>query len=128
MVLCAIDDLMFSIKISTAAKALGVDIYFERAAENVVPRIRETRPSLVIFDLNSGRLQPLDVIRTMKADAELTGIHTLGYVSHVQTETIAAARQAGIDEVLARSAFADRLGQILTSAGTTTPQPRPPAG
>jgi CheY-like chemotaxis protein len=123
MVLCAIDDLMFSIKISTAAKSLGVDIHFERSADGVLPRIREKQPSLVIFDLNSAKLRPLDVIRTLKADPELKGIRTLGYVSHVQTDAIAAAREAGIDEVLARSAFSERLGQILTSAGTTTPQP-----
>ena len=62
MILCVVDDLIFSVKISTAAKALGVDVYFERAADSVVPRIREKRPSLVIFDLNSARLRPLEAI------------------------------------------------------------------
>ena len=116
MVLCVVDDLMFSIKISTAAKALGVDIYFERSADQVVPRVREKLPSLVILDLNSTKLRPMEVIATLKADPDLKEIQTLGYVSHVQTETIEAARQAGIDRVLARSAFSDRLGEILTSA------------
>ena len=118
MILCAVDDLMFSIKISTAAKALGVDIYFERSADQVLPRVRDKRPSLVIFDLNSTKLRPMEVIATMKADPDLKGIQTLGYVSHVQTDTIEAARAAGIDQVLARSAFSDRLGEILTSART----------
>ena len=120
MILCAVDDLMFSVKISTAAKALGVEIYFERAPDMVVPRIREMQPSLVILDLNSNKLRPMDVIATLKGDAALRQIRTLGFVSHVQSDVIAAARQAGIDEVLARSAFADRLGDILSSAKTTT--------
>jgi CheY-like chemotaxis protein len=115
MILCAIDDLIFSIKISTAAKQLGAEVYFERAAGQVVSRVREKRPSLVIFDLNSVRMDPLAAIRTMKSDPELQPIRTLGYVSHVDSATIDAARAAGIDQVLARSAFADRLGQILTS-------------
>ena len=51
----------------------------------------------------------------MKADPALKEIRTLGYASHVQTDTINAARKAGVDQVLARSAFADRLGEILTS-------------
>jgi CheY-like chemotaxis protein len=118
MVLCAVDDLIFSIKISTAAKALGVDIYFERAADQVVPRIREKQPSLVILDLNSTKLRPMEVIASLKADPGLKEIRTLGYVSHVHTDTIEAARAAGIDQVLARSAFSDRLGEILTSART----------
>jgi CheY-like chemotaxis protein len=116
MVLCAVDDLLFSIKISTAAKALGVPMYFERAADMVIPRIREKRPTLVIFDLNSAKLRPMDAIAALKADPELKAIPTLGYVSHVQTDTINLARQAGIDQVLARSAFAERLGEILTGA------------
>ncbi len=118
MILCAVDDLMFSVKISTAAKALGVDIYFERTPGEVVARIREKQPSLVIFDLNSSKLRPMEVIAALKADPDLKGIHTLGYVSHVQTDTIEAARKAGVDQVLARSAFSDRLGEILTSART----------
>jgi CheY-like chemotaxis protein len=116
MIICAIDDLIFSVKISTAAKGLGVDIYFERAADQVVPRIREKQPSLVILDLNSTKLRPMEVIASLKADPELKAIQTLGYVSHVQTDTIEAARAAGIDQVLARSAFSERLGEILTSA------------
>jgi CheY-like chemotaxis protein len=114
MVLCVVDDLLFSVKISTAAKSLGVDIYFERAAGNVIPRIREKAPDLVIFDLNSAKLRPMQAVAEMKADPALKGIRTLGYVSHVQTDTINAARAAGIDQVLARSAFAERLAEILT--------------
>jgi PleD family two-component response regulator len=121
MILCAVDDLIFSIKISTAAKALGAEMFFERHADMVLPRIREKQPSLVIFDLNSAKLRPLDVIAAMKSDEALRSIRTLGYVSHVDTETIRAARAAGIDEVLARSAFSDRLGEILTAPPTTTP-------
>jgi hypothetical protein len=40
----------------------------------------------------------------------------------VQTDVITAARAAGIDEVLARSAFSERLGEILSASS------RPPAG
>ena len=124
MVLCVVDDLIFSIKISTAAKALAAPVFFERTPDMVLPRIREQQPSLVIFDLNSARLRPLEVIAQMKADPALRDIRTLGYVSHVQTDVISAARGAGIDEVLARSAFAERLGQILTGPPSTR-QPRP---
>lgn len=116
MILCAIDDLLFSIKISTAAKQLGADVYFERHPERVVPSIREKRPSLVIFDLNSATLRPIEAIRALKGDDDLRSIRTLGFVSHVDSDTIAAARSAGVDQVLARSAFVQTLGTILTNA------------
>ncbi len=116
MIVCVIDDLIFSVKISTAAKSLGVDLHFERSAGNVLGTVREKRPALVIFDLNSKRLDPVAAIGALKSDPEIGATRTLGYVSHVDTPTIDAARQAGVDQVMARSAFADRLGDILTSA------------
>jgi DNA-binding NarL/FixJ family response regulator len=116
MIVCVIDDLMFSIKISTAAKQLGAAVFFERSREHVLTTIREKRPRLVIFDLNSSRLAPMDMIAAIKADPELDEVKTLGYVSHVDSDAIAAARRAGVDQVMARSAFTDQLGRILMSA------------
>lgn len=116
MIICAIDDLIFSIKVSTAAKSLQADVYFERSGDRLLDTIRDKQPSLVIFDLNSARLRPLDAIAALKRDPDLGSIRTLGYVSHVDTATIDAARAAGIDQVMARSAFVNQLGEILTTA------------
>ncbi len=113
MVLCVVDDLLFSVRISTAAKAIGVETYFERTPGAVAGRAREKKPALIIFDLNSRKLQPLDAIAALKADPELKTIPTVGYVSHVDAEAIDGARKAGIDDVMARSAFVARLGEIL---------------
>jgi PleD family two-component response regulator len=120
MILCVLDDLFFSIKIKTAAKALGTDIYFERTPEQVLESIRAKAPRLVIFDLDSGKTRPMDAIAAMKADAALRDIPTLGFVSHVHDDVIARARAAGIGQVLARSAFVERLGSILAPSSTST--------
>jgi DNA-binding NarL/FixJ family response regulator len=116
MIVCVVDDLLFSIKMSTAAKHLGVEMYFERSKDKVLQTIREKQPSLVIFDLNSGKLAPIEMIAALKTEPSLSSIRTLGYVSHVDSDTIDRARSAGIDQVLARSAFSEKLGEILTSA------------
>jgi CheY-like chemotaxis protein len=114
VILCVVDDLMFSTKISTTARAVQAQVAFERAPARVLSRIRSERPALVIFDLNSSRLHPIETIAAIKADGSISATPTLGYVSHVQADVIAAARAAGCDEVLARSAFSDKLGEILT--------------
>lgn len=116
MIVCAVDDLIFSIKIQTAAKSLQAGVYFERSGDKLLQTVREKQPSLVIFDLNSARLRPLEAIAALKRDPELSAIKTLGYVAHVDAATIDAARTAGIDQVMARSAFVSQLGEILTSA------------
>ena len=71
---------------------------------------------LVIFDLNSAKADPLNTVATLRSDPDLKAVPTMGFVSHVDTELIVAARQAGVDEVMARSAFAANLAKILTEA------------
>jgi CheY-like chemotaxis protein len=109
-----LDDLLFSVKISTAAKMLGAAVYFERNPAEIIASARDNRPALIIFDLNSVKLRPLQAIAALKAEPDLQGIPTLGFVSHVDSATIDAARQAGIDEVVARSAFVSRLPELLS--------------
>jgi DNA-binding NarL/FixJ family response regulator len=116
MILVAVDDMLFSSKIRTVAKLAGVEITFARTPPEIMEQSRVLRPSLVIFDLNSAKAAPLDTVAALKADPELATIPTLGFVSHVHTELIGAARAAGIDEVMARSAFAGNLAEILQAA------------
>jgi PleD family two-component response regulator len=114
MILAVLDDLMFTSKIKTAATQLGVALAFARSKDAALVAMRARAPALVILDLNNPRVDPLGIVSAMKQDPALAAIPTLGYASHVQTDVIDAARQAGIGHVLARSAFTAQLGQILT--------------
>lgn len=116
MVLVAVDDLLFSSKIRTVAKQAGVDVTFARTPAEILAQARALKPVMVIFDLNSAKADPINTVASMKRDPELSFIRTVGFVSHVDSATIAAARDAGTDEVMARSAFASQLAEILLSA------------
>jgi DNA-binding NarL/FixJ family response regulator len=116
MILAAVDDMLFRSKIRTTAKLVGVEVVFARTPAEIISQARTLKPSLVIFDLNSSTVQPIDTVIAFKADAALAAMRTLGFVSHVQTELIQSARAAGIDEVMARSAFATGLADILLLA------------
>ena len=120
MILAVLDDLFFSIKIKTAAKTLGTEVYFERAPDQVLESVRAKAPRLVIFDLDSVKMRPIEAIAAMKADPALRDVPTIGFVSHVHADIIAAARAAGIGQVLARSAFVDQLGSILAPSSNTS--------
>jgi PleD family two-component response regulator len=113
MILALVADLMFSSKIRAAAGASGADVRFARTAEDAVAQARALPPSLVLLDLNAAPLAPVETIARFKADSALAGVRIVGFVSHVQSDIIAAARAAGIDEVLARSAFVSRLPELL---------------
>ena len=113
MILAVLDDLMFTSKIKTAAGQLGVAVTFARSAESARTAMEQHMPALVIFDLNNTRVDPLGIVRAMKANPTLASVPTVGFVSHVQTDLINAAREAGVNEVMARSAFTQQLGDIL---------------
>jgi CheY-like chemotaxis protein len=113
MILAVLDDLMFTSRIKTAAKQLGVSISFARSTPDALGQMRSSAPSLLVLDLNCARADPLGLVAAMKQDPALAAIPTLGYVSHVHTQLIEAARQAGVDEILARSAFTEQLAHIL---------------
>ena len=114
MILAVLDDLMFSSKIKTTANQLGVPLTFARSTDGALAEMRKAAPTLVILDLNNPRTNPLGIVSAMKQDPALASVPTVGYASHVQTDVINAARQAGVGEVLARSAFTQQLGEILS--------------
>jgi CheY-like chemotaxis protein len=113
VILALLDDLLFRSKIRTAASRLGVRVAFAGSSEAALTAMRADMPALVILDLDNPRTDPLGTLAVMKADARLTAIPTVAFGSHVQTETLGAARRAGVDEVLPRSAFTARLAEIL---------------
>jgi len=113
MVLAVVDDLMFTSKIKATARQLHVDVVFARSSNAALDAMRTNSPALVILDLNNPRTDPLGIVAAIKGDATLSPIPIVGFVSHVEADLIEAARSAGVDDVMARSAFTARLVDIL---------------
>jgi CheY-like chemotaxis protein len=113
VILAILDDLLFTSKMRATAKQIGATLAVAKSRDAALAEMRAQAPSLVIFDLNNPRTDPLGIVADMKGDAALAAIPTVGFVSHVHTELIDAARKAGVSDVMARSLFAERLPQIL---------------
>ena len=111
-VLAAVEDLLFRSKISETAQQLGIEARFPRSPKKLLEALRESPPDLLVLDLNSARFEPLDLLRTVRSDE--VGIPTVGFLSHVQRDLAVAAREAGCDHVMARSAFTMDLPRILS--------------
>jgi PleD family two-component response regulator len=113
VILAILDDLLFTSKIRSTAKQIGATLTVAKSREAALAEMRANPPTMVIFDLNNPRTDPLGIVADMRGDTALAGIPTVGFVSHVDTVTIDAARKAGVKDVMARSMFAERLPQIL---------------
>ena len=111
-VLVVVEDLLFTVKISDAAKRAGLTAEFVKSEADVFDRVKD-KPRLIILDLNANSVEPLKLITALKSDDNTKGISLIGYLSHVQGELKQQAHDAGADMVMARSAFSQNLPQIL---------------
>jgi PleD family two-component response regulator len=116
-VLGAVEDLLFKSKISETSSQLGIEAAFPRNPKKLLDTLRESPPDLLVLDLNSARFEPLALLREIKSDEATREISTVGFLSHVQKDLAVAAREAGCDRIIARSAFTRDLPKIL--AGDT---------
>ena len=112
-VLATVEDLLFKSKISETASTLGVEAAFPRSPKKLLEALRESPPDLLILDLNSARFEPLTLLRSVRSDDITRDVPTVGFLSHVQKDLAVAAREAGCDRVVARSAFTKDLPRIL---------------
>jgi CheY-like chemotaxis protein len=119
-VLAAVEDLLFKSKISETASQLDIEASFPRSPKKLLGAVRESPPDLLVFDLNSARFEPLDLLRTIRSDDAIREVPTIGFLSHVQKDLAVAAREAGCDRVVARSAFTRDLPKILAGGTDAT--------
>ena len=112
-VIAAVEDLLFKSKILETAKELEVDAKFPRKPRRLLEAVKENPPDLLILDLNSSHFEPLELLRTVKSDETLRKVPTVGFLSHVQKDLAVAAKEAGCDRIMARSAFTKDLPKIM---------------
>lgn len=112
-VIAAVDDLFFASKIRGTAEQFGVTVSFPRKIEGLIESALENQPAVIIVDLHSQKIDPIELARQLKADERLREIPLIGFFSHVQTELQEQAQAAGFDQVMPRSMFTRNLTLIV---------------
>jgi hypothetical protein len=103
-VLALVTDLMFGSRISAEAKAAGTAVQILRKPQ----QLDAAEGDLLLADLN---LEGAAVAAANWANKE--GRRVVGFVSHMDAAAIAAAREAGVQEIMARSRFVQVLPELL---------------
>lgn len=102
------DDLLFASRVIATGRAAGLTVVQVKDGDRLKYLIHQNdSPCGVILDLQS--LQAC--LQTVISETLQTSPRprVIAYGSHVEIETLRAAREAGCDLVLPRSAFAERL-------------------
>jgi len=111
-VILAVRDLVFRSKIFAAAERLGVEVRFAPRGTPLGQAARELGPGTVIADLSEPGV--VDQIGEAKRSG---ATRVVGFLGHLQTDIVQAADAAGVDEVLTRGQFVQRLDELLRDAG-----------
>lgn len=136
LILSFIADLMFSVKVEDVARRLDYRVEGIERADQIAPpdpnapprqfaehmvgpgavlldKITRWHPALIIFDLGNQEVPWRQWVALIKSVPATRRIPVLCFGSHVDVETMQAARHAGADAVLARSRFASDLPNII---------------
>lgn len=110
-IVAAVADLIFGARIRSAAERAGVALTFARSLSELSGLARGRR--LVLLDLDARWLDAPAAIRALREEPRTAAVRIVAFVSHVRVDAIEAAREAGADRVLARSAFVRELPALL---------------
>lgn len=107
------DDLFFSSRVESAAKALGAKLTKVRKLEELRGTVERTPPDLVIMDLASKTIDAQRAFAEIRSLAGGEGIFCVGYLPHVERELAEGFRERGVDLVIARSKFSREMRDII---------------
>lgn len=113
-IVAVVDDLIFVSKIQQTATLVGASV--EMAAPGKL-ELAESAVAAIILDLNHRSGRAIEMLRALKEDSSTQGIPVIGFLSHVQADLASAAREAGCDVLMARSAFTEQLPRLLRKYG-----------
>ena len=111
-IIAAVNDLMFGSRIRSAAQQADVSVVFVRTAADLLERAATA--DLVLLDLETRWLDAPAVISELKGAAATARVPVVVFGAHVDVDALKAARDAGADRVLARSAFVKLLPELLS--------------
>ena len=108
------DNLLFTSQISAGLAKLGLAAEVIGSPNGAVERLAAAPPTVILVNLSSDRLQPLDLVRAVKAEPRLAGVPVIGFTGHTEQARIQAAREAGCDRIAANSAMTGDLRAVLS--------------
>src|SRR5690606_30260422 len=104
---------MFASRIRGVAGAAGIPIELVSSPAALRSRVERDPPRRILIDLDARGWDPIALIRELRAGPAPT-TEIIAWVSHVRADAIQAAREAGADRVLARSAFSRQVQEWIS--------------
>ncbi len=105
-------DLIFTSKVTGTARMLGFQVLTAGNAALALAMIEQWHPKAVFVDLAAGELVKTEALVAYRTAAG-AGTTFIAFGSHVDTDGLAAASDAGCDLVMPRSKFSAELPDLV---------------
>ena len=106
-----VSDMIFATRITATAEKIGANCKIINDPSDLRDALESGKPGIVLVDMHCDGISPEEAIRTVKSHCP--NARVIAFYSHVQTELMEQARTAGADDAWPRSAFVQRLPQLL---------------
>lgn len=105
-------DLLFTSKVTSEARAQGRRVVVAAGSKQALAMIDQWKPKVLYLDLAAPDLtEPAAILAYRQAAGP--DVPLVAFGSHVDTAALAAAQDAGCDEVMPRSKFTMQLPELV---------------
>lgn len=107
--LCA--DLLFGSKVEGGLGAAGHEVRRFASSDEAAAALSDAE--VLVCDLTVPEPDGIALVRSLRTEGGLSKIATLGFYSHVDTQTRRQAEQAGFDRIVPRSRMARDMAGLV---------------
>jgi hypothetical protein len=125
-VVALVPDLLFGSRVQSSLLSAGHEVELIGEQARLGDRLRDLAAppvAVLVVDLTSEGLDRTGLVQALSEAGELAGIRSLGFYSHVDSDTRELAEQSGFDMVVPRSRMAREGAELVTRlAGQARPR------
>ena len=105
-------DLVFSSRVAGVAQSRQIELSVVSEADQLLTNTSANQVKLVLLDLTTSRCDPKQLVPQLRRLARPPKT-VVAFGPHVQEAKLAAAEEAGCDQVLSRGEFNNRMTEVL---------------
>ena len=121
LLLAIVDDLFVRSRIDAAAGVAGVEVRYVGSMDEVRAAVSEGPARAVLVGMAATRRRWPELVRQIRAEPGTAALYVLAFGPHKNLELRAQALEAGVDRVVANSAFTRLLPTLLTTPTAPVP-------
>ena len=121
LLLAIVDDLFVRSRIDAAAGVAGVEVRYVGSIDAVRAAISEGPARALLVGMAATRRRWPELVRQIREEPATSGLYVLAFGPHKNLELRSQALEAGVDRVVANSAFTRLLPTLLTTPTAPVP-------